>query len=76
MGGDLRVYDAATGARFVSVSVGFTLASAPAVVDGLVILGGGAGQRSDDPSDTANQAARTPVNVTALCVAGTRGCGS
>jgi hypothetical protein len=74
VGGALRVYDAATGGLLTSVPVAFTLASAPAIVDGLVILGGGAGARSSDPTDTANAAAMTPVNVTALCVAGTHGC--
>ena len=72
--GDLRVYDAASGALLTRVPITFTLASAPAIVDGLVILGGGAGQRSDDPTDQANQASMVPVKVTALCVSGTRGC--
>jgi outer membrane protein assembly factor BamB len=74
VGGALRVYNAATGALLASVPVAFTLASAPAIVDGLVILGGGSGQRSDDPNDTANIVSKTPVAVKALCVAGTRGC--
>jgi len=74
VGGAVRVYDAATGMLLTSVGVSFTLASAPAVVDGLVILGGGAGQRSDDPTDAAEVASMAPVKVTALCVAGTRGC--
>ena len=74
VGGAVRVYDAATGALLTSVGVSFTLASAPAVVDGLVILGGGAGQRSDDPTDMANTVSKIPVKVTALCVAGTRNC--
>src|SRR5207247_1813280 len=47
---------------------------ATAAVDGLVILGGGAGQRSGDPTDSADAASKIPVKVTALCVAGTRGC--
>ncbi len=76
VGGALRVYDAATAAKLASVPVAFTLASAPAIVDGLVILGGGAGQRAGDPTDVAKQAPGFPVNVTALCVARTRGCGS
>lgn len=74
VGGSLRVYDATSGARLASVPVAFTLASAPAIVDGLVIVGGGAGQRSDDPNDGAAIAAATPVPVTALCVGGTPGC--
>jgi polyvinyl alcohol dehydrogenase (cytochrome) len=74
VGGDLRVYDAVTGAKLVSVPVAFTLSSAPAIVDGLVILGGGSGQRSGDPNDQDNIVSRTPVPVTALCVSGTPGC--
>jgi hypothetical protein len=53
---------------------GITLASAPAVVDGTVILGAGAGERSDDPMDEGNVASRIPQSVSALCVAGTAGC--
>ena len=74
VGGNVRVYDAATGKLLTSVGVSFTLASGAAVVDGLVMVGGGSGQRSDDPTDQANAASKTPVSVTALCVAGTRGC--
>jgi outer membrane protein assembly factor BamB len=74
LGGAERVYDAATGALLASVPVASTLASAPAIVDGLVILGGGSGARSSDPTDIANAASMTPVAVRALCVAGTRGC--
>jgi outer membrane protein assembly factor BamB len=74
VGGVLRVYDAATGAKLASVPVAFTLASAPAIVDGLVILGGGSGTRSDDPGDIANVTAKVPVSVKAFCVAGTEGC--
>lgn len=76
VGAVLRAYDAGTGSNLVSVSLpmGFTLASAPAVVDGTVILGAGAGERSDDPTDEGNVAAHVPQNVTALCVAGTAGC--
>src|SRR5438093_11223395 len=74
LGGAVRVYDATTGTLLTSVGVSFTLASAPAIVDGLVILGAGAGQRSGDPTDSADAASKIPVKVTALCVAGTRGC--
>jgi hypothetical protein len=74
LGGALRAYDARTGALLASVPVGFTLASAPAVVDGTAILGGGAGERTGDPSDESDAAAHVPQPVTALCAAGTRGC--
>jgi outer membrane protein assembly factor BamB len=76
LGAVLRAYDAGTGLGLASVPLpgGFTLASAPAVVDGTVILGSGAGERSDDPTDIANITAHLPQNVTALCVAGTPGC--
>ncbi len=74
LGGALRAYDARTGTLLASVPVGFTLASAPAVVDGTVILGGGAGERTGDPFDPANAAAHVPQPVTALCAAGTPGC--
>ena len=76
LGAILRAYDAASGAKLASVALpdGFTLASAPAVVDGTVILGAGSGERSDDPTDLGEIFSHTPQNVTALCVAGTRGC--
>jgi outer membrane protein assembly factor BamB len=76
LGAALRAYDAGTGVKLASVTLpgGFTLASAPAVVDGTVILGAGAGERSDDPTDDGNVAAHLPQNLTALCVTGTPGC--
>ncbi len=70
----LRAYDAAAGAKLASLSVGVTLASAPAVVDGLVIVGSGSGSRGPDPTDPAEIEATLPVDITALCVVGTRGC--
>jgi hypothetical protein len=72
----LRAYDATTGALLISVSLpgGFTLASAPAVVDGTAILGAGSGERTGDPTDVSEIASHVPQNVTALCVAGTPGC--
>jgi hypothetical protein len=39
-----------------------------------VILGAGAGERSDDPMDEGNVVSRIPQSVSALCVAGTAGC--
>ena len=74
VGGAVRAYDAATGARLASVPVGFTLASAPALVDGTAIVGAGAGERSGDPTDLSDVTSRLPQNVTGLCVSGTPGC--
>lgn len=74
VGGALRAYDAATGAKLASFSVGVTLASAPAVVDGLVIVGSGSGSRGPDPTDPGEIEATLPVDITAFCVVGTRGC--
>jgi len=72
----LRAYDAGTGALRASVALpsGFTLASAPAVVDGTVILGAGSGERSRDPTDVANVLSHSPQPITALCVGGTPDC--
>jgi polyvinyl alcohol dehydrogenase (cytochrome) len=74
VGGTLRAYDAATGAELASFPVGATLASAPAVLHGLVIVGSGSGARGPDPTDPAEIEATLPVDITAFCVAGTRGC--
>ena len=72
----LRAYDAATGVLRASVALpsGFTLASAPAVVDGTAILGAGSGERSGDPTDVANVLSHSPQPITALCVGGTPDC--
>jgi polyvinyl alcohol dehydrogenase (cytochrome) len=75
VGGAIRAYDAATGVRLADLSVGVTLASAPAIVDGIVIVGSGTGARGSDPNDPAAIEATLPVDITAFCVAGTRGCG-
>ncbi len=74
VGGALRAYDAATGAELASFPVGATLASAPAVLHGLVIVGSGSGARGPDPTDPAEIEATLPVDITAFCAAGTRGC--
>ncbi|HYV57098.1 MAG TPA: PQQ-binding-like beta-propeller repeat protein [Candidatus Nitrosopolaris sp.] len=74
VGGALRAYDAATGAQLATFPVGVTVASAPAVVGGTVIVGSGSGSRGPDPTDPGQIEAVTPVDVTAFCVAGTQGC--
>ena len=69
--GILRAYDAVTGEKLASIRVGFSLASAPAIVDGIVILGAGLGERTGDPMDQGAITSRIPQNVTALWVPGT-----
>ncbi len=72
--GVLRAYDTADGDRLAAVPVGFAVASAPAVVDGVVLVGAGIGQRSANPGDPADATSRVAQNVTALCVPGTPAC--
>jgi outer membrane protein assembly factor BamB len=74
LGGFVRVYDVATGDRLARVSVGFALAGAPAIVDGLVLAGAGIGTRSGNPADPSEITSRTPQNVTGLCAPGTAAC--
>jgi len=74
LGGNLRAVDSAGGNILASRSVSFTLASAPAVVDGLVIVGGGSGARDFDRFSDGDKAARIPSRVTALCIPCTRAC--
>jgi hypothetical protein len=70
------ILDAGAGAVLASVALpsGFTLASAPAVVDGTAVLGAGSGKRSGDPTDVANITSHEPQPITALCVGGTPDC--
>jgi outer membrane protein assembly factor BamB len=72
--GTLRSYDAATGARLGGQNVAFVLAAAPAIVDGHVLVGGGVGEQSDDPTDPADVVSRIPQSLTALCVPGSLAC--
>lgn len=72
--GALRSYDAVTGARLGTVPLTFVLASAPAVVDGHVLVGGGVGEQGDDPSEPADIVSRIAQKLTALCVPGTPAC--
>jgi hypothetical protein len=74
LGGFLRPYDTATGARLATFLVGITLASAPAIVDGLVVVGSGSGARNFDRFDQGDIAARTPADVVAFCAPGTPAC--
>jgi len=71
--GALRAYDAVTGVKLASVRLGFAVASAPAIVDGIVVVGAGVGDRSM-PGSPGDLASRTPQNITALCIPGTRYC--
>jgi hypothetical protein len=66
--------DARSGRKLASLPLGVTLAAAPAIVDGIVIVGSGSGSRGPDPSDPAEIEAEQPVDITAFCVAGRRGC--
>jgi hypothetical protein len=74
IGGFVRTYDALTGTRLGTVFLTLTMASAPAVVDGTVLIGGGSGQQGPDPHDDADIASRTPSDLTALCVPGSLAC--
>ena len=74
LGGQLRIFDSASGNILAARTFSFTLASAPAVVDGLVILGAGSGARDFDRFSEGDQAARTPSPVTAFCIPCTAAC--
>jgi cysteine-rich repeat protein len=50
------------------------LASAPIVVDGMLLVGGGIGTRTSTGSGPSDLAAGTPSPLTALCVPGTPAC--
>ncbi len=70
----VRIYDSATGEKLATPKVGFGIASAPAIVDGTVILGHGQGELGPNPSSAADIVARLPSRLTALCVVGNPGC--
>jgi polyvinyl alcohol dehydrogenase (cytochrome) len=73
--GHLRFYDATDGTKLGAVSTGgFAVASGAAVIDGVVIVGAGVGQRSADPANPSDAASRVPQPVTAFCVPGTSAC--
>ncbi len=72
--GTLRSYAVTDGTQLGGIAVGFSLSSAPAVVDGTLIVGAGTGFRSGDPGDPGDIASNIPSNVTGLCVPGTPAC--
>lgn len=74
IGGSLRGYDTSDGTRLLSRSVGLALAAAPAIWDGLAIVGAGIGVRTGNPADQSDATSRIPQPVTALCVPGTKAC--
>jgi outer membrane protein assembly factor BamB len=73
--GNLRLYDAADGTKLASIPIAVpVVACGPAVVDGYVLVGGGIGEQSDDPTDVADIVSRIPQTLSALCVPGTPAC--
>jgi len=74
LGGFARAYDTPTGQQLAALPVGFALASAPAFADGLMLTGGGIGQRSGTPGDAADASSRLPHDVRAFCAPGTSAC--
>jgi outer membrane protein assembly factor BamB len=74
IGGTLRSYDVTNGDKLASNNIGLALASGPAVIDGIVIRGGGIGARTGDPMDLSEISAGIPHAVTGLCVPGTPAC--
>lgn len=50
------------------------LAAAPALVDGIVLVGGGIGARTASGSSSSDQTAAIATDLVALCVPGTSGC--
>ncbi|MEE8310875.1 MAG: PQQ-binding-like beta-propeller repeat protein [Candidatus Binatia bacterium] len=73
-GGNLRVFDTATGEKIAARPVGFTVSSGITMIDGTVLVGGGTGQRSSDPDSIANITSMIAHDVTALCALGAPGC--
>jgi polyvinyl alcohol dehydrogenase (cytochrome) len=75
MFGTMRVFDAKTGTRLLSIgAAGPPIASGIVVFDGIVLEGQGIGQRDQDPTDPANIEWQNPSQLTAYCVPGTPGC--
>lgn len=75
--GILNVYDTQSdaGDRLLRYDIdNSALASAPAVVDGIVLVGGGIGTRTQSGSGPADTSAGTPSPLVALCVPGTPTC--
>ncbi len=71
----LRAFHTATGALLGSTNLtNFALASAPAVVDGIVVVGQGIGTITASGSSSSDITARVDSELVALCVPGTAGC--
>jgi len=74
IGGDMRFYDSDTGEKLGSRSIGNPVASAPAIVDGTLLVGGGIGELGSNPASPAYITAQVPNDVTAMCILGAAGC--
>jgi outer membrane protein assembly factor BamB len=75
--GRLRAHrtDDDSGTQLLRMTIpGIALASAPVAIDGTLIVGGGIGVRTGDPTDIQEIVSRLPVPLTAWCVPGTDGC--
>ncbi|MFN7950809.1 MAG: PQQ-binding-like beta-propeller repeat protein [bacterium] len=71
----LRIYDSASGERLERVELdNLGAASAPAIVDGRLVVGAGLGARDENPLELGEIASRTPSPIRAFCLAGTPGC--
>jgi outer membrane protein assembly factor BamB len=75
----LRIYDTTTGKLLYQQVVQSPatlggIASGAVVVDGTVLVGGGVGARSSNPTSPSELASRTPADLVALCVPGAPSC--
>jgi outer membrane protein assembly factor BamB len=75
----LRIYDTTTGKLLYQQVLGNPataggIASGAVVVDGTVLVGGGVGARSSNPTSPSELASRTPADLVALCVPGAPTC--
>jgi polyvinyl alcohol dehydrogenase (cytochrome) len=76
VGSTLRAYDATDGTKLATWTVGGLggVATGPAVIDGLVLVGAGTGKRTGVPTDPEEATSNIPQSLTALCIPGTRAC--